>query len=344
MATASAIKAPKAPPIYRPNVPKVLQAKPKEVKSATPGQRLGQKNGIVQSPHSVRPMPRVIQPLLMYTYPAGTIVDKNYTEEQARQYNKVPVTYKDITVWTDERNSDDAILEASVQYNRLKREYGVIPTPQAGQLEVVDPDRDINIVFNGTLFTNRLIFKLKGWAVPGGDSAERLFVRGKLYWMEGEAQSLEDPGTLHELRAEQISAYWKTQYRSSDGYSAVYGFGADWRYNCAGYALNRREDIETTTAHEILARDYDKVGLRLGPDEKAVSDTVEGLETGVEYIIALQYHFIKLSKHSANSFVTREKNGASPVFTKTFTKEGLKAFLFGYVGGRDFHSMLYKRR
>jgi hypothetical protein len=312
MAATKSVKSPQAPPVYRPQpVPKALQ----------------RKSAITAPQKPARPQTGVIQPLLMYAYPSGVIFDKKKTtEEDAIRWGKVPVTHDGITVWTHKDNTADTLKEIKRQYETLKLLYGVkkvevqkpveVPVPKLSELDLVDEDRDVTIIHKGKKYSNCLIYKRKGWDLPSGDSTS-LFVPGKLYCKTEQEEILP-------LTQEDINSFWTTeQYKSEDGYSLV--SGADWRVNCAGYALNRLEDVDTSEAHKFLAGNYAKVGTLKGAS--VISGIVDGLETAREYVIALRTHFIKLFRKGENSFTTIEKSGPGPVYTKAFTKSAIKSFL-----------------
>lgn len=338
MANAHNPKPPQAPPVYRPQpIPKVLQ----------------RKSAIIAPPPrpSAKPAPRVIQRLLMFAYPSGVIFDrKNTTAEDAERFGKVAVTHRGITVWTDSRNRADTIEEIDRQYETLRLVYGVReevvvqrppeqPLPQKSELDLVDENRDVSVVYKGKTYRNCLIYKRKGWTLPTGSAAD-LFVPGKLFCIT-EPNDEDEPNKVIPLTQADIDRFWSTeQYKGSEGYRMV--SGSDWRANCAGYALDRLEDMDTDEAHTVLRQNYTAIGNLTS--QSVTNGLVDGLAIGPEYIVAVRTHFIKLFRKGADAFTTIEKNSSGPVFTKDFTKSEIQTSIFALADkDKTFTSSLYRK-
>lgn len=292
----------------------------------------------------------MIQRVLMYTYPAGTIIDAPYTIEQVMGFRKTPVTRQDMTVWTHPDNVDDTadaidrlILSGKTPSSRAQVPYVPLrqdQMPQMDQLEVVDPDgRGVDVIHEGTTYTECIILKRKDWDFPAIGSSSPIFPPGKVFCWTGKTLHDED-GQLIELTSQKITAYWNTRYQLTEGYTLVPGGGAEHRINCAGYALEKPEDIETSTANSTLeGSDYQKIATLSGMEKSEIEETLQGLTEDARYVLAQTNHFYRLKKKAGGYYILSEKNSSSPVYEKLHTASSLAEFLHEKSNLR-----LYKRK
>ena len=301
-------------------------------------------------PRHLTTNPAVIQRVLMYTYPAGTIVDAPYTIEQVMGFGKTAVTRQGMTVWTHPDNVDDTAdaidrLIRSGKTPSSRSQVAYVPLrqdemPQMDELEEVNPDdRGVDLVHGGKVYNDCLILKRKDWDFPAIGSSSPIFPAGKVFCWTGKTLQDEE-GQLIELTSQKITDYWNTRYKLTEGYTLVPGGGAEHRVNCAGYALERSEDIETTTANSTLdGSDYQKIATLAGMEKSKIEETLQTLIVDTRYILAQTNHFYRLKRKAADSYILSEKNSSSPVYEKFHTASSLAEFLHGKLNLR-----LYKRK
>ncbi len=253
-----------------------------------------------------------------------------------------PVTIGEITVWCDERNMEDAGRELSRVYAKLiktqpaekqmESEPQVVLGPES--YELIDEDLGLSFIYKGKVYSDRLMVKQKGESLPDVSDLSSVFDSGKVFCISGE--SLEEPGEMIKITPKMIRDYWETPKESEEdmstqgsfaGYSAKEGQGPDWRYNCAAYAHGSKSWIEPEAMHKILGEDYEEI------------ESYTAMVVGKEYVLATQFHFIRITKLEADKYKTSEKNGPSAVYEKTLDTEGMIELVEKYSSVK-----LYKRK
>lgn len=174
-------------------------------------------------------------------------------------------------------------------------------------------DLDIHCIIGGRPFALVMLVPKAGEIESEGS----LLKAGVLPGMDGE--DLEEPRAIYYVDSKMVADYWETEPAEEDmafsppqgSYSKEKGFTpvgeADERFNCAGFALDTGEFMEPEDAHE-----------RLKTDTSFVPATFEAMEPGKLYILAYQFHFIKVMKTEEGMYRTLEKNGISGIYEKTY--------------------------
>jgi hypothetical protein len=212
--------------------------------------------------------------------------------------------------------------------------------PQLDALEEVNPDgRGADLIHEGKTYQDCVILKLKSWDFPAIGSSSPIFPPGKVFCWTG--KSLQDEeGELIELTSQKIAAYWNTVYKLTEGYTSVPGGGAEHRINCAGYALEKSEDIETTDANSTLEGiDYERVATLSDMEQEQIQETLQSLTVNTRYVLAQTNHFFRLKPKGLDAYILSEKNSSGPVYEKLHTADTLASFLHGKANLR-----LYKRK
>lgn len=184
-------------------------------------------------------------------------------------------------------------------------------------------DLDIDCIIGGIKYRLAML-EPKDSSTASEDS---LLAAGRLPGMTGEILSA--PGDIYYVDGKMVADYWETEPEEKDElstqgmYSGEKGFERighpDERSNCAGYALDETKFVEPDDAHGLLknASLFVPVGL-------------DDMEAGKEYILAFQFHFMKVTKMEDGRYRTREKNGISGVYENTYEKSAFTAKLALY--------------
>jgi hypothetical protein len=237
---------------------------------------------------------RIVQPLLMFTYPAGTIVNSPYTEEYLEGIGKVAVTYRGVTVYTDPRNQAETRSE-------IDRRFTI------GTLSAVPAESDLEEVDAGVrpLGGQARLLILKTFDPDTIGRGAGVYVPGKVFYRIGEN------GAIHHLSASIINRYWDLKYSKFARLSHP-----DWRYNCGDYALsdNGTDSVDDEDTH--LGQHFTLVcNLKATPVEtvKERFEARQGL-----YVVQTGYHYFRLQVGVAQVVVS-QKDGDSGVYSATMS-------------------------
>lgn len=190
-------------------------------------------------------------------------------------------------------------------------------------------DLDIDCVIGGDVFS-LVMLEPKAEEQEGSEDAEQpsasspsLLAAGLLPGMTG--QTLSDPGDIYFVDRKMVADFWEIEpaeevhlptqgsYSEERGFVPVAALGPDERFNCAGYALDRLEFMEPADAHALLS------------SPSFTEKKFEEMEIGKKYILAYQFHFMKVEKTGADAYRLSEKNGISGVYEKNYTTEDFVA-------------------
>lgn len=190
-------------------------------------------------------------------------------------------------------------------------------------------DLDIDCVIGGNVFSLVMLVpkaeeeegsEEAGEAKEPSASRPSLLAAGLLPGMTG--QALSDPGDIYFVDRQMVADFWEIEpkeevhlptqgsYSKEKEFTPVAAWGPDERFNCAGYALDRLEFMEPEKAHELLS------------SPPFIEKKFEEMEIGKKYILAYQFHFMKVEKTGADAYHLSEKNGISGVYEKSYTTEG----------------------
>lgn len=234
---------------------------------------------------------RVAQPLLMFTFPAGTIVNSSYTEEYMEGIGKVAVTYRGVTVYTDPRNLQETRDEIDRRFTH-------------GTLSAIPNETDLTEVDAGVrpLGPHARLFILKTWNPDTIARGQGVYIPGKVFYRVGE-------GALHHLSESMINRYWDPIYSKFQRITRP-----DWRYNCGDYALS--DDGITSIADEDLHLGQHYT-LEFNLKQKNAGDVQAKFESQQgRYVVQASYHYFRLDVGEAQVIVS-QKDGDSGVYRAT---------------------------
>jgi hypothetical protein len=238
------------------------------------------------------PAPRtgagVVQRLFMFTYPAGTIVNTAYTEEEAEGLGKVAVTHMGVTVYADERNVASTRLE-------IERRF------LAGTLNAVPSLDQLDELDQGLTHPRARLYKLKTFNPSTIAHGAGVFVPGKVFYRIGE-------GALHHVTEALIDRYWDLKY---SGFRRT--THPDWRYNCWDWALNRGEQ-PLDDPGPYLDQHFEQVANLATCTTLHVQQTFQA--TAGVYVVRVAWHYIRFTVTDANVTVS-QKDGESAVYETT---------------------------
>lgn len=187
-------------------------------------------------------------------------------------------------------------------------------------------DLDIDCVIGGVVF-HLVMLEPKPKSEEAKESEEAsasnpsLLAAGLLPGMTGPA--LSDPGDIYFVDRKMVADFWEIEpkggvplptqgsYSKEKGFTPVAALGPDERFNCAGYALDRLEFIEPGDAHALLEN----------TSSPFIEKKFKEMEIGKKYILAYQFHFMKVEKTAPDVYHVSEKNGISGVYEKNYTEK-----------------------
>jgi hypothetical protein len=235
----------------------------------------------------------VLQPLLMYTYPAGIIVHSTYTEEQLESFGKTAVHHMGVTVYTHEDNVADTKREIE---RRMAR----------GSLSAIPGEDELQVCEEGVCpIQGAELHILKTWNPSTIARGTGVYVPGKVFYRLGQ-------GAFHHLTESMLNRYWDLKYSKFQKLTRP-----DWRYNCADYALST--DGITSIDHEdtYLGTHFNLVFDLKTKTKEDVQDAFGTAGTYVCRIGSNSYsHYFRIVVAGSVATVS-QKDGDSAVYSKT---------------------------
>lgn len=244
----------------------------------------------------------VRQGLWMYTYPAGNLVEADYSVEDMQRFGKVSFSHRGFTVWCAAENVEAARAKVENKF----QSGSLIAVPSADDLD--EPDApSANCVQGATILTR------KGWNFGAIARGSEIFIYGNVFYRLGQ-------GEIHFLTAAMVHRFFDGRY---PGFTKI--GPPDWRYVCSDYAISddRVSDADPieTTLQSNFTEVLDFTG-RNSDDAKAILETTQG-----HYVCRLGYHYVRLMADNLGVTVS-QKDGESAVYSKRMSFDEAAKYIF----------------